>query len=156
MDAYIVDANNIWVDFTKRLNTDKQFSSLSRENQLDFYQKQNIKFATAFPIVLRYMIQHRRYKKKAFIKFIKNIKPYHSKADFCTRGADYVKLLCLETTHNVRQAQKVWEITHDALVKECEAMDKMEKQILDRLNTHNKTNSEERREELKTMVERLS
>ena len=158
MDTYKKDAKDIWDDLYIKLKEDK-FRSMSLERQLEFYQKNNQRFASAFPIVLRYMVQLRMYHEKAFVKFIKKMyaKPYHSKLEFCERQADYVKYLYQELNQHYpeNEIKRIWQQTYDMLADEIKIFDDAEKKVKERLEETNITNIEERRMELKKILDIL-
>jgi hypothetical protein len=156
METYTKDAKNIWDDLHTRFKN-KKFKELGVEEQLVFYQKQHQRFATTFPIVLRYMVQLRLYHEKAFIKFIKRMqsRPYHSKLEFCERQADYVKYLYRElyNHYSEKDCQEVWTQTYDALKKEVEMFEDAEKKVKLKLDKNNSINNTEKRNELKKMLD---
>jgi bacterioferritin (cytochrome b1) len=129
------------------------------ERQLEHYQKNNQRFASTFPIVLRYMIQLRMYHEKAFVKFIKKMqaKPYRSKLEFCERQADYVKYLYQELTPHYpeNEAKRIWKQTYDMLEKEVKMFDDAEKKVKEKLEKNNITNENEKRNELKNILDKL-
>lgn len=159
MDYYVKEANAINRDFRKRLEN-PEFKAMGDEKWLDYYQRRNHKFATTFPIVLRYMIQLGQYKEKAFRKFIKRLqnKRYKDEKEYCERQADYVKYLYMEVTnhHDERMAREVWKKTFDTLWKETVVFKEAEKRIKEKNEKNNKQNDQERREELKKMLNKLS
>ena len=156
MDTYIADAKDIWNDLRLKLK-ETRFRSMSLEHQLDHYQKNNIRFANAFPIVLRYMVQLRMYHEKAFIRFIKKMqsKPYHSKLEFCERQADYVKYLYqeLNTHYPENEAKRIWKETYDMLAKEVKMFEDAEKTVKEKLEKNEIINNKEKREELKKLLQ---
>jgi hypothetical protein len=158
MDAYIDEAAAIYADFKHRLYKDDSFKELGDDDRLDFFQRRYAKFAKTFPIVIRYMVQLRRFSTRAFKKFIEIMKkkPYRSEDEFCKRQADYVKLLYMETTntHNVKESQRVWKKTYEMLTEEIKAFKKAEEVVKKRLEESNTINSHERRRELKKLLAR--
>jgi len=159
-DTYVRDAENIWNDFKHRINSDAKFKALSSEAQLSFYQKNYHQFTMLFPVILRYMIQMRSYNSKAFRKFINRLQsnPYKSRLEFCERQADYAKYLFMETSksHNMKEAQQVWQQTYDGLAREVEAFKQADEIVKQRLNNTEQKNKQERREELIKMVQSLT
>ena len=153
MDNYIKEAEVIWLDFNNRIKNDPVFKELDSDKQLEFYQKNHHGFTMTFPIVLRYMIQLKQYRRKAFIKFIKKMttKPYRSELEYCERQADYVKYLYMEISpsHNMKDAQDVWKKAYDMLAKEVEVFKKAEDKVKEKLEKNNNQNSIEKRDELK-------
>lgn len=155
MDTYIKDADSIWSDFKHRLK-DNTFNKLTPDEQLEFYQKNHHQFTMTFPIVLRYMIQLRQYSKKAFTRFVKKLQmnPYHSELEYCERQADYVKYLFIELSpsHNMKEAQKVWDDTYKMLTKEVEVFKKAEERVKDKMQKNDNINNLEKRNELKKLL----
>lgn len=156
METYINDADSIWDNFRERLKSDSEFRDMDPSDQLEFYQKNYNRFTMAFPIVLRYMIQLRKFNKKAFAKFVKKMmaNPYRSELEYCERQADYVKYLFMETSHshNMKEAQAIWKQTYDMLVKEVEVFKEAEEKVKNKLEKNNSQNSIEKRKELKTVL----
>lgn len=152
---YIDDAEMIWKNLKESLK-DPNFNGLNIDEQLEVYQKKYNDFTMTFPIVLRYMVQLKRYKKKAFEKFLKKMRanPYRSELEYCERQADYVKYLYMETTknHNMEEAKKVWRETYDMLAKEVEIFKKASEEIKRKTEKNNKRNNIEKREELKKLL----
>lgn len=155
MEYYVKEANDINKDFRRRLNT-PEFKALGDEKWLAYYQKKNKKFATTFPIALRYMIQLGQYKEKAFRKFLKRLqhKKYKNEREYCERQADYVKYLYIEVTdhHDERMAKEVWTKTFDTLWKETIVFKEAEERIKKKNEKNEKTNALERRNELKELL----
>lgn len=153
MDQYISDADNIWVDFKKRSKSDVKFNELNIDEKLDYYQKRYHSFTVTFPIVLRYMIQLGQYSTKAFRKYVKRMQtnPYRSELEYCERQADYVKYLFMEcsNSHNVQDAQKIWQNAYDLLAKEVEIFKQAEEKVKEKIGKNNSLNNIEKREELK-------
>lgn len=154
---YVKDAMSIWSDFKKRMRSDSIFAELDIDKQLEYYQKLHHNFTMTFPIVLRYMIQLRKFSKKAFVKYLKKLRanPYKSELEYCERQADYVKYLYIELsdTHNMKEAQAMWQQTYDMLVAEVEIFKKANEKVKKKLEKSNVQNSLEKREELKKALE---
>jgi hypothetical protein len=152
-NAYVADAEEIFSDFRKRLKKDKEFKELDPEKCLEFYQKRNENFSMTFPITLRYMILLKQYSTKAFVRFIKKLEtaPYKSELEYCERQADYVKYLHMElsNTHNMQEAQKIWQKTYDMLAKEVQMFKDANEKVKKKLEKNNNANNIEKREELK-------
>jgi hypothetical protein len=159
MDSYIDDAKRIWNEYKTKMG-DSKFKKLDSEIQLSYFQKNNPSFAKNFSIVLRYMIQLQKYHPKAFKKFILKMQrhPYRTKLEYCERQADYVKYLYMETTprYSAKDANAIWTNAYDILKKEVEVFDQAEKAVKEKLAKNNKSNSIERREELKKLLNSLS
>jgi hypothetical protein len=130
------------------------------EKQLEFYQKNHNNFTMSFPIVLRYMIQLQSYSKKAFVKFVNKLQnnPYRSELEYCERQADYVKYLFMElnSSHNMQEAQKTWQVTYDMLAKEVQMFKDAEETIKQKLEKNDKQSSLEKRSELKDLLGTVS
>jgi hypothetical protein len=152
---YIDDAEMIWKDLKKNIK-DTKFNSLNIDEQLEVYQKKYNDFTMTFPIVLRYMVQLKRYKKKAFENFLKKMRanPYRSELEYCERQADYVKYLYMETTknHDMEEAKRVWRETYEMLAKEVKLFKKASEEIKRKTEKNNKRNNIEKREELKKLL----
>ena len=155
METYVNDAETIWNDFKKR-RLERKFQRLTDDEKLDFYQNKYNQFAMTFPIVLRYMVQLRQYNKKAFVKFVTRLTnyPYKSELEYCERQADYVKYLFMETSksHNMRDAQSIWQNTYDMLAKEVKMFKDAEAVVKSRNAATALKNKGELRAELKELL----
>lgn len=158
METYVNDAKNIWDDLHAR-RKDSKFNNLTLEQQLEFYQNNNKRFAMSFPIVLRYMVQLKMYHEKAFIKFIKKMraKPYHSKLEFCERQADYVKYLYQELNphYSTKDSQSIWKQAYDMLADEVKMFNEAEERVKEKLEKNKTLNNKEKRDELKKILDTL-
>lgn len=158
MDTYKEDAKRIFKEFKQKCQ-ETAFSQLTIEQQLAYFQKNYYEFNKNFPIVLRYMIQLKKFHMKAFEKFIKKMlkSPYRNKDEYCMRQADYIKYLYMETTshYQMDDAQSVWTTAYDALKKEVEVFDKAEEIVKEKLEKNNAVDNISRREELKAVLKTL-
>lgn len=156
METYVRDANTIWSDFSHKIKNNSAFKKLSSDEQLEFYQKNHKNFAMTFPIVLRYMIQLKRYNQKAFVRFVKKLTscPYRSELEYCERQADYIKYLFMETSpsHNMKDAQLIWQNAYDMLAKEVEVFKEAQETVKKKMEEDKIKNNAEKRNELKKVL----
>ena len=154
---YIEDANHIWKDFIKRDREDVKFAELNCDKQLEYYQDKFHRFTMTFPIVLRYMIQMKQYRQKAFEKYIKKLraKPYRSELEYCERQADYVKYLFMEInkSYTMTDAKAVWTRAYNMLAREVEIFKKANEDVKQRMGVDKARHSQERRAELKRFLD---
>jgi gas vesicle protein len=154
--TYINDANDIWRDLRQRASTDQKFMALSKEEQLDYYQRSNAAFHMMFPIVIRYMVMFGQYSTRAFTRHVKKIgaKPYRSEDEYCERQADYVKYLFMELSpaHDSKEAKAVWQQTYDKLKLEVESFKEARKNAQETLKANDAKSSAERRNELRKAI----
>lgn len=157
MQKYLDDADKIWEEVKTREKIDLEYASLSSEQKVRYYQKENPEFTNLFPIVLRYMVQFLQYSRKALQRHIERLKshPYRSKLEYCRRQADYIKYLYLETVESPTktEANKIWRSTYETLEKEVIAFEKAEDIIKQNLEKNSTKNNIDRREELKKILE---
>jgi FMN phosphatase YigB (HAD superfamily) len=157
-DVYIRDANTIFAALGKDLKNE-EFVNMAMEEQLKIYQERYPDFARTFPIVMRYMIQFRQYKTKAMARFLKrlNSNPYRSEAEYCERQADYVKYLYMESTphYTAKVAGEVHRDVLEALLEELKDYKEMVEVVKQKSKEGELQNAEERRNELKNLLENL-
>lgn len=103
-EQLITLANTIWQDVKTEL---KKVKSDTEDNEVEIdklyvtmFDKYK-DFGTSFPVILRWMVQMKRYSERAFKKFIVKYSTYDikSKKDFLILQADYVVYLYEETNH---------------------------------------------------------
>lgn len=156
--VYIKDANNIFEELGKDLK-DEGFANMAMEDQLKIYQTRYSDFAKTFPIVMRYMIQFRQYKTKAMVRYLKklNSNPYRSEEEYCERQADYAKYLYMESTphYTVKIAGEIYRDVLDALLQELKDYKEMVEVVKQKTKDGELKNAEERRVELKNLLENM-
>ena len=152
MDKYISDADEIFADVQNRIST-PYFKSLSSENQLEFYQKRHMSFGMTFPVVLRYMVQLRLYNRTAFTRYIQRMTttPYRSELEYCERQADYIMYL-QSAISGGDDNKDIWKETYNLLVAELEMFKQANETVKKRIEKNTSTNNEERRSELKKLL----
>ena len=157
IDKYVEDAEDIWLDYRTRKKSDLKFINMSIDDRINYYQRVYNKFALAFPVVLRYMVQLGSYNRKAFRRFVDRLtnNPYRSELEYCERQADYVKFLFMENnkSHSMKEANNVWKKTYDLLVKEVEVFKKANEDAKKNLEENKIRNNIEKRKELKRIIE---
>ena len=159
MDTYLADAKSIYNDL-KQQELKYSFKTMDPAKKLDYFQKKYRKFATSFPITLRYMVQLGLYHQEAFRKFIKKMmaRPYRSEEEYCERQADYVRYLYTELgmTRDHKHAQAIWKETHDKLLEEVAIFREANEKVKKKTEKNNEINSIQRREELKKAIQDLA
>ena len=98
LDDILQLGNNIWNDV--KTHPDIKDEKKSEELYYKIFNKYK-DFGTSFPIILRWMVQMRRYSEKAFKKFLIKYSTANieSKKDFLILQADYVVYLYEENKH---------------------------------------------------------
>ena len=156
---FLDKANEIYKDFKNKTKKDLNFSKISPDDQLDYFQKKYKHFSLTFPIVLRYMVQLKWYSTKAFTQFLKKLKtnPYRSEDEYCKRQADYVKYLYMDINKHMgmHKANEVWQSTYNKLQLEVEMFKKMSEEVKQKNKKNEIKNREERREELKKLLDNM-
>lgn len=154
IDVYANDANTILEDYKNRI-LDPEFKSLAVEKQIEYYHRNYESFATAFPTVLRYMVQFNLYSEKALRKHIKRLRsnPFRSMEEYCERQADYVKFMYMYLNGvSESKAQPIWESVYKVFIDEYEALKKSETIVKENLEKNKAADSARRREELKSLL----
>ncbi|ARA72192.1 hypothetical protein BNJ_00372 [Kaumoebavirus] len=100
----------------------------NKEAQFDFLKKKYPNFARAYLIVLKYMVDERKYSPKAFKKFL--VKLYANKTKgiegYVERQADYAMFLymALNPRYSDVEARRTWQYTYDVMMAQYKDIDK--------------------------------
>jgi len=113
-------------------------------------------FASAYPIILKYLARDLKYNEKAFRRFLNKIKvdPGKGMEGFIERQADYAKFLYIEDCKAIRQhwsmkiASSIWSTEYNHMYKMLKKMKKDEKEAKNEFEEEEKKNLEVKKQEL--------
>lgn len=167
LDETIKLACNIFRYVLDELPKIDNFERMDLEQQYNYvYNKEEYKkFSTAYPLVVRYMVQYKTFRVKAFKKYVKHLmksKPTESEKNAMIGDPDakfqwlnkqkslYVKWLYLEASgnHNMHEANRVYNETLDALNADSSMLYKSFQKVQETQNDKNRTVAQLMREEL--------
>lgn len=167
IDETIKIACNIFRFVLDELPRVKDFDKMDMEQQYNYVYnlEENKKFSNAYPLVVRYMVQYKTFRVKAFKKYIKHlmrIKPTEEEKNNMIGDADakfqwlnkhkamYVKWLYLESSgnHNMKEANKVYNETLETLNKDSSMLYKSFQKAQNMQNSKNRTVAQLMKEEL--------
>lgn len=118
--------------------------------------KQYPNFATAYPLVLKFIAKDLKYNEKAFKKFLEKLKTDPGKGieGFITRQADYAKFLYIEDSKahgrhwSIKKANEIWNLEYNHMRKFVKKLEKEEKLAKNEFEEEVKENLEKKRKEL--------
>lgn len=174
-----VESNKLVIDETVKLACNifryilddlpkiKDFDKMDLEQQYNyvFNKEEYKKFSTAYPLVVRYMVQYKTFRVKAFKKYIKHLmraKPTEEEKTSMIGDPDakfqwlnkqkamYVKWLYLEASqnHNMKEANKVYNETLEALNKDSSMLYKSFQKVQEIQNDKSRSVAQLMKEEL--------
>lgn len=129
LDDLISLGNKIWNEV--RSNPDIKDEKKLEEIYYATYNKYH-DFGSSFPLILRWMVQMRRYSEKAFKKFLMKYSTANisSKKDFLILQADYIVYLYEENKHYDKKHVNVYrEFLIKQLLDEDDQMKKIEAEL---------------------------
>jgi hypothetical protein len=151
-------ANKIW-DQVQGSFENEEFIKLDEHTQLKYYQNKFSNFNRQHPLCIRYMVEMRKFRTKAFTRYIKKVSS--SKAgdpkEFLERQADYVVLLWKEvnTHYSAKQAKKVWEDAYHLVERESDVFKEMQDTAENIAEKIDSKYNNELKQELKTQIESI-
>lgn len=152
-------ANRIWDQVQSSFKND-EFTKLDEHAQLKYYQNKFSNFNRQHPLCIRYMVEMRKFRTKAFTRYIKKVST--SKAgdpkEYLERQADYVVLLWKEvnTHYSAKQAKKVWEDAYHLVERESDVFKEMQDTAENIAEKIDSKYNNELKQELKTQIESIS
>jgi hypothetical protein len=128
-DEILGIADKIWIEVKKR-NLDVVKDSDKVDLFLEDLQNTHSEFATSFPIVLKWMVQLRKYNKDVFRKHLLSLgtNPIKSMDDFIERQATYIANIekHYNPTHNDKEFKLRKKMAYDSLKNEFDSIEKEE------------------------------
>nr|QQV29659.1 hypothetical protein K-LCC10_0404 [Kaumoebavirus] len=100
----------------------------NKEGQFEYLKKKYPNFARAYLIVLKYMVDEKKFSPKAFKKFL--VKLYANKnkgiEGYVERQADYAMFLyqALNPRYSDVEARRIWQYTYDVMMSQYKDIDK--------------------------------
>ena len=163
IEKYTADAKVIYKDVVQHFTGFAEYDTLSNEKQmkyledlLEYYQAEHPRFATTFPIVLRYMVQIQQYDEKAFVKYLKRLQamPYKTEEEYCQRQSEYIMYLhmAMNPKSKKKENQSVRKEACALLVAEVTAFKDAREKAKEKQEKNNGMNNIEKRAELKKLL----
>lgn len=121
-------SKKIWNE-VKNAFENVDFLELDDFHRLKFFQNKYTRFNRQHPIPLRYMLDHRLYNEKAFMRYMEKVaesKPGDTE-EFLNRQADYAVLMYKQTDKwTQKYAASVWKNTYEIIKKETDTFKEMQ------------------------------
>lgn len=150
----LLEAEQIWLN-TQVLIRSKRYSTMTDDEKTRLFQKDFGEFYKNFPIVSKYMICMKQYKRKAFKKMLLKCEEDGKKEytvetkpsnedQYIIRQADYIRFLWEEYqgTYDPKESDKVWVQARDLLKKEFDDFkrlhEEMERKVKEDQKKHKK------------------
>ncbi len=129
IDQEVKKSELIWNNVRLSLDSE-EFNKLDDTSKLQFYQSQYTRFNKQHPICVRFMVNHGKYNKEAFYKYMRKVattKPGDTD-EFLERQADYAVYLYKETTPkwNSHDASVIRQTTFTILKKESDSFKELQ------------------------------
>ncbi len=133
-DEIVLLSNKIWKEV--KSNPDIKDEKKSEEIYYSIYNKYH-DFGSSFPIILRWMVQMKKYSEKAFKKFLRKYSnaDISSKKDFLILQAEYIVYLYEENKHyDKKQVNTYREFIIKQLLEEEEELKTIEEELKEEIN----------------------
>lgn len=140
-----------------KIVTEKKFSqTYNAEERHKILIKQYPNFATAYPLILKFIAKDLKYNENAFKKFLNKLRadPGKGMDGFISRQADYAKFLYIEDCKsrrqhiNMKRANEIWNLEYSHMHKYVKKLEKEEKLAKNEFEEEQKIHLELKRKEL--------